>query len=81
MPNMNRLLKTAKKNIIPILIGVVVIIVFVVITIIFTDINPIIVGSASGVLLGVLIPAIIYRIRITNVEEKYRKKSDVYKEN
>jgi uncharacterized membrane protein len=76
MANMKGLLKTAKNNIIPIVIGIGIIVTIVVLAIIFTDINPIIVGSVAGIFLGFIIPALIYRIRMSNVESKYKFKDD-----
>ncbi len=65
---MKKRLLILKKNLPIILIGAGVLVIIIVLTIIFTNLNPIIIGSASGIALSLIIPAIIYRINVKNID-------------
>jgi hypothetical protein len=67
---MKKRLQLIKRNLPIIFIGLGIIAVIIIITILFTDLNPIIIGSAVGIAMGVIIPAIIYRVNIRRINKK-----------
>lgn len=71
---MGKKIKLIKKNLLPLLLGVLVLAIFITVMIVLTDINPITLGGASGVSAGFIIWAIIYRLSVNHRENKSDKK-------